>query len=265
MERKRLASAMIALSLGGDVILVATSPGIGVPVLMVDLFVSLVVVGWHMGPKQTEWPFVAKVLRAIGGFIQRVFLNVRVKGHVPGKGPFIIAPNHLSDMDGPLMLVLCKDRATFFINGRHYEMPFLKPLFKHLGLIPVWKHKSGGEAIASGLAALRAGTSVVIFPEGRRSRRGDMLRFRRGVAVLAIKSGCPVIPVAICGTDRSLPPGSVWIPGRFPVSVTIGKPMYIESDETVEEFADRVRVAVWLLGKRDKAYVSQIPAAAGVI
>ncbi len=204
-----------------------------------------------------KWSLVGKILHAIGGLILRTTARVRIDGKqiLVGRGSFILAPNHLSDMDGPLLFLLSPRPATFFINGSHYDLPVLNWLFRHLRFIPVYKQKKNGNAISCGVDALRSGLSVVIFPEGRRSRRGELLRFRKGVAVLAKETGCPVIPVSIQGTERAMPPGSLWIPRRSNLSVRFGRPLYIENTESVEEFSERIRQKVWQLGDRKSAFV----------
>ena len=89
---------------------------------------------------------------------------------------------------------------------------------------------------------LREGIPILIFPEGTRSRSGEMGEFKVGAAALAIKFGIPIVPLALRGGHDAMPVGAVLpAPNRPPVDMFIGKPMFAEEGEDAEAFMSRVR------------------------
>jgi 1-acyl-sn-glycerol-3-phosphate acyltransferase len=101
-----------------------------------------------------------------------------------------------------------------------------KTLFTALGALPVQRqtHRAAQEALDTALGVLRQGGGFGIYPEGTRSRDGRLARGKTGVAWLALTADCPVVPVAVAGTDEVQPVGSRW-PRPHKVSVTFGAPL----------------------------------------
>lgn len=203
------------------------------------------------------------MLQVIGRFLLRVRNRIKVFGFsdVSTDTPTIIAPNHLSDFDGPMMLMLLGSKVTFFMDGDHYKIPILNWICKLVGCIPVYKGRSNRDSLEAGIKALRSGKSVVIFPEGKRCKPGELGRFRKGVAVLARETGLPVVPVGIIGTDQVIPPHKPWIPRPHPITVKFGEPVYIQKWESLESFTERLKGEVAMLcgnaeKKEELLYVS---------
>lgn len=120
-------------------------------------------------------------------------------------------------------------RIYFMAKEELFKIPILNWLIRALNAFPVRRGKSDKKAFQMALELLLGGKVVGLFPEGTR-HRGKLGPARSGVAILALKTGVPVIPIAIIGTDKILPDGK-HIP-RFPrIRAVIGKPIYVDRGE----------------------------------
>jgi len=156
--------------------------------------------------------------------------SVSGKENLPKSEPFIIAANHMSYVD-PIVLGLAAypRRIYFMAKEELFKIPILNWLIRALNAFPVRRGKSDKKAFQMALELLLGGKVVGLFPEGTR-HRGKLGPARSGVAILALKTGVPVIPIAIIGTDKILPDGK-HIP-RFPrIRAVIGKPIYVDRGE----------------------------------
>lgn len=147
--------------------------------------------------------------------------------NIPPHGGVILAANHLSFLDSVLLMYAPPRRVSFLGKQEYVTARSTRRLFPAAGMIPV--DRSGrGVARSLGLAIerLRAGEIVGIFPEGTRSRDGLLHPGHAGVAHLALRSGAPIVPVGIVGSDRAMAPGRL-LPTRAPITVTVGEPIDI--------------------------------------
>jgi len=154
--------------------------------------------------------------------VLKLFFRFKVEGleNLPKKTNFIVIANHASFMD-PLVIAAAIPKKIHCISMRAlYRVPFLKWALKKLEALPA------GKASEKAVEYLMKNKIVGLFPEGGCSHDGVLKDFRRGVALLAIKTGRPIIPCAILGTHAALP-----IKARFPkflpIKVKIGKPVYL--------------------------------------
>lgn len=194
-------------------------------------------------------------------------VNVKVLGldaSAFAAGPVVIAANHLSLVDTPLIRYVLpptiRDR-TFTVGARDFFAPApsdrgVRRVFRHLlcgCIVGTYRVCLIGRAddMGDGLPKIRSllvqGWNVILFPEGTRSRTGAMGRFRSGVAQVARESGAAVLPVHIRGTEGILPVGGRWIRSA-PLTVTFGQPMRVGGDESNAEFLGRLRGQIALLG-----------------
>jgi 1-acyl-sn-glycerol-3-phosphate acyltransferase len=143
----------------------------------------------------------------------------------PGK-PYIFAANHQSQFDIFVLQGFLGINFRWLAKKELFAVPVWGPAMRRAGYIPI-DRSHGRKAIKSLDEAARkiaAGTSVIIFPEGTRSPDGKLHDFKAGAMVLAIKSGVPVVPVAIIGTYAILPKGRLLMkPGR--VQIRVGSPI----------------------------------------
>ncbi len=162
----------------------------------------------------------------------RIWFRPKVEGSrdLPA-GPVIVASNHLSFSDTFFLGAVVPRRLTFLAKSSYFNSPGIKGwlmarFFRGLGQVPI--DRSGGPASSMALTAgeqvLLRGDVLGIYPEGTRSPDGRLYRGRTGVARLALATGAPLVPVAMIGTQRIQPPGTV-MPKRAPLLIRIGEPL----------------------------------------
>jgi 1-acyl-sn-glycerol-3-phosphate acyltransferase len=168
------------------------------------------------GPERRDvWgPMLFLVTRAVVAPVARLIYRPVIEGreHIPRSGPLLLASNHLSFSDSFVIPLVTPRRVMF--------------LFSATGAVPVRRGTPGAaqEALDAGLEILNAGHAFAIYPEGTRSRDGRLYRGRTGVAWLALTAGCPVVPVALSGTQDIQPVGSR-LPRIRRITVRFGMPM----------------------------------------
>lgn len=156
-------------------------------------------------------PLLYVVLRAVLGVLFRVFCRPTVEGldRVPRTGPLLVASNHLSFIDSIVIPIVLPRRVTFLAKAEYFEGggPLgwaQRTWFTTLGAVPIRRdeQRNAKASLDKALAVLAAGGAFGLYPEGTRSRDGRLYRGRTGVGWLALKSGAPVLPVGVIGTDR---------------------------------------------------------------
>ncbi|WP_026414913.1 lysophospholipid acyltransferase family protein [Actinomadura oligospora] len=213
-----------------------------------------------MDPERLVYPLAKYVLL---GPALRVAFRPQVSGlhHVPRSGPVILAANHLAVWDS-LVLPLVVPRQVFFLGKHEY---FTRPgrlgraqaaCFRGVGAIAV--DRAGGRAAVAAMDAsadvLRRGEAFALHPEGTRSPDGRLYRGHTGVGRLTLRTGAPVIPVGIVGTDRVQPRGQALPrPGR--VEVRFGEPLEFtgreRNREDVRHATDQVMQAIQKLSGQE--------------
>lgn len=190
-------------------------------------------------------------------------LAFRAKGYdslnVPASGPVLLAANHESFLDPPMIAVLLYHRHLEFIARGSLFKGFFGRVIKALNAIPLKDESGDAGAIKEALRRLELGRAVLIFPEGSRTPDGQMHEFKRGVALLVKKGKCPVVPVAIAGAYERWPIGQKKPRLRGPrVRVIYGPP--IPYDDLMKNGADaaleRVRAEVVKLRDQLKSQTS---------
>ncbi len=163
--------------------------------------------------------------------LMKVFGRLSVKGieNLPVKGPYIIAPNHLSLADVPsISAAISWDTASqiFFLGATQYfQGPVMSKISRVFQVIPVDMDTRLYNALQLSAFVLRRGKILLVFPEGSRSRDGGIKEFKKGVGIIAKELKIPIVPVAIKGTYEMLPSGRLF-PKPSKVSVSFGKPIH---------------------------------------
>ena len=139
-------------------------------------------------------------------FRGRFGLEVRGQEHVPARGPFIVASNHISFLDPPLLGVACPRRLRFLARSDLFRKPLLGLYLRSVGVIPLKRGEADLAAMRAALVRLERGEGVAIFPEGNRQLTGRLGTARRGVGLLAVAAQAPIVPVLVQGTFDALPP-----------------------------------------------------------
>lgn len=188
--------------------------------------------------------------RPFGWMLFHSAFTVQVVGrqHVPRTGPVLMAGNHTGFLDGPLAFALCPRPATFLAKSELFVGPISRAL-GWLGQIPVHRHRPDRAALRSALQVLRQGGAVGVFPEGTRGA-GTLEEVSDGVAYLAVRSGAPLVPIAVLGTSAAMPKGARLPRWRAPVTLVFGPPFAITVDgdprsrRTVRAAAEQIRLAL---------------------
>ena len=161
--------------------------------------------------------------------VARRLWSIEVSGldRLPETGPAILCPNHVSFLDSAFLMLVVKRNISFVGKAEYMDSWKTKILFPMMGMIPI--DRAGGEKSQAALDAaegvLARGELFGMFPEGTRSRDGNLYKGRTGAARLATKVGCPIFPVGIVGTDEIQPPDAK-APKLFrSCSITIGRPV----------------------------------------
>ncbi|MDH5210295.1 MAG: AMP-binding protein [Betaproteobacteria bacterium] len=190
----------------------------------------------------------------VGSAVCRAFLRaaglplvVRGKEQVPA-GPAVLAVNHTSYLDAVVLVAVLGPRAHAFVAKREFEAnPLMRVLLKGFGTIFVERfdvQKSAEHADVL-VEAVRAGATLVIFPEGTLTRNTGLAAFRAGAFQVAAQAGVPVVPVALRGVRSVLRDGT-WYARRSPIAVTVCAPIAADGEDWAASvrLRDRVRAEI---------------------
>lgn len=181
-----------------------------------------------------------QLLRTIFFIFLKVFNRLEVIGYenIPEKGGVIVAANHVSYLDPPVIGVALKRQAAFIAKERLFRIPLIGRGIKAFSF-PVKRDRPQPSTIKEAVSRLKRGGVLVLFPEGGRSANGSFLDAKRGVGMIAATSSTPVVPALIEGTDRAFPVGARFFrPAK--IRVVFGTPLKIEKKETDKHFQERI-------------------------
>ena len=208
-------------------------------------------------------------IRALIRLIINLFVKMDVRGYenLPPKGGFIIATNHLGIIDAAIAFYALDQWDLFIpVAEKWQENPFLRWLGKHLNFIFVDRFNPDLKALREMIRRMEAGETLVIAPEGTRARDEKMAEAKPGVAYLAAKSGFPIVPVALAGTEDRIIFSNLKRLRRSRVSVT-GGPVFTvppvpkeDREQFLKQWTDEImcRVAV-MLPERNRGYYAEHP------
>jgi 1-acyl-sn-glycerol-3-phosphate acyltransferase len=187
------------------------------------------------------------LVRHLAQVVLRLVFRLRIRGleHLPREGPVLLAGNHTGFLDGPIVMIMLPRPSSFLVKSELYEGPFARVL-AFARQIPVRRGAPDRTALRAGLRVLGGGGVLGVFPEGTRGE-GRMESIQHGIGFLALRAGCPVVPVVCSGTADALPKGRALPRFRAPVDVVFGPPFHIEvhgdprARSTVAAAAEQVR------------------------
>lgn len=180
--------------------------------------------------------------RIFRGFFRTIFSlvfrwQVIGRDHIPKEGPVILCANHISLWDPPLLGSGIERQVFFMAKEELFRIPVISFLITKFGAFPVKRGAGDRAAIRSTLKLLEDGKIFGIFPEGTRSKTGEIGEGMTGVAMFALKSQAEVIPVAIIGPYR---------PFR-PVTIVYGKPIDLTALRQAKSSSDTLKEATDLI------------------
>ena len=178
--------------------------------------------------------------------------EVKGRKNIPRRGPLILASNHLNLADPPILTSLIPRRVVWMAKQELFDVPVLGLLFyRSVGCIPVRRFEADLRALRRSQQALRRGYILGMFPEGTRGGRRGLKPGEPGTALLALRTGAPVLPVAIWGTEGVKLPAALF--RRTHAHVVFGEPFYLSKSkrptrEQVTEGTDQImrRIAALL-------------------
>ena len=170
------------------------------------------------------------ILWVLARTVARLFFGFRVVGSVPKQGGLLVAANHASYFDIPL-LGCGLFRRAWYLGRSDLFVPGIKGILQWLGWIPLKLGRLDRKAFDRAIALIKAGKVVVIFPEGGRSLDGRLRNAKAGLGMIVAQTGCPVVPAYLKGTFDVLPTGAKR-PRFHPVSVSFGPPLSFPGENT---------------------------------
>ncbi len=189
-------------------------------------------------PKSREWAIGVGARRSSVWFFRFVRRMIRllifpwlrvtsVGGHnLDLGGPVIIAPVHRSNLDAPIIAGVGHRRMRALGKPSLFVNPIGAWVVAALGAIPIRRGEADRDAMRAARDILSLGEAMIVFPEGTRQSGPKVSGVFDGTAYLASKTGAPVVPVGIAGTERALPPGAKFI-HRSRVAVVVGEPIRV--------------------------------------
>ncbi|MGJ9456832.1 lysophospholipid acyltransferase family protein [Oceanobacillus sp. CF4.6] len=166
------------------------------------------------------------------------------KENIPKTGPVIICSNHISNFDPPVVGITSPRDIYFMAKGELFEKPFLGKLLLGIRAFPVKRGLSDRNALRKGLGILKEGNTLGLFPEGTRSKTGELGNPLAGVGFFALRSEATIIPCAIIGPYKAFKR----------LKVVYGKPMDIQQFRTAksspQEMADGIMQEIKVLQEK---------------
>jgi len=183
-------------------------------------------------------------------FIVRLFCllwGIRYFGqaNIPARGGVIIASNHQSYLDPPLVSIGLVRPIHFMARRELFEFSWLfNILISSVNAFPLERRRFNSEGIREALNRLRNGHMLLVFPEGTRTPDGEIKEFKTGVATITRRADVPVIPTRISGAFDTWPREHK-LPARWrPIRIIYGKPLIIDRNLSPEEIARLIQDAV---------------------
>lgn len=174
--------------------------------------------------------------------LKAFFISMRVHGNMPHETAIIVA-NHQSALDIPVIGVLCHGHPhSWYVLDYYANKPIIGFFIRRLGMSVTQNDGiQGAKALILGMRRmLDYNCHIILFPEGGRYVDGDIHPFLPGFALLARKTGRPVLPLFLRDVGALLPPKSCILKKHFPIDVIVGPLYAYQADETDEQFVKRV-------------------------
>jgi 1-acyl-sn-glycerol-3-phosphate acyltransferase len=163
--------------------------------------------------------------------IARAAFQYRAYGreNIIEEGPAIMAANHQSYLDPPLVGITCRNELFFLARKTLFEKRFLGAIISRVNALPVDLRRGDLTALRAIMNLLKEGHRTVIFPEGTRSLTGQIQQARPGIGMIIARTLAPVVPMRIFGSFEAWPKGGKIRP--HPITVVVGKPLRFKKED----------------------------------
>lgn len=197
-----------------------------------------------------------KVVALIIKFIVNINGGLIVTGRdkIPLTGGVIIASNHISYLDPPILGAVMPRQTTFMARKELLNIPLLGRIIK-LYSFPIDRGKTLPSTIKDSVKRLKNGELLLIFPEGRRSETEKLLEGKRGIGMIAGLSKSPVVPALITGSNKALPFDAKWLK-RARISIVFGNPIYpgAAHEKDKNQYKDITQRIMFAIGELKKCH-----------
>jgi 1-acyl-sn-glycerol-3-phosphate acyltransferase len=184
-------------------------------------------------------------------FIGHAFSDLQVYGqdNMIENGPALLAMNHQSILDPPYAGISCKREIHYFARKTLFDIPVFGAILRRINVIGVDREGSDVAALKSVIRVLRGGGCTIVFPEGTRTRDGNLQPAKPGAGFIIAKTLAPVVPMRIFGAFEAYPRGAI-IPRFTPVTIVVGEPIHFaKSDVAGDSRTVFQRLSEHVMGK----------------
>jgi 1-acyl-sn-glycerol-3-phosphate acyltransferase len=194
----------------------------------------------------------------LSGLAAKTVFSYRAFGqeNIIEEGPAIMAANHQSYLDPPLVGITCRNELYFLARKTLFEKKLLGSLISRVNALPVDLSRGDLTAVRTIINLLKEGHRTVIFPEGTRSLDGKIQQARPGIGMIIAKTLVPVVPMRIFGSFQAWPKGGKITP--HPITVVVGKPLrFVKEDfggssrESYQKISERVLATIAAIQRPD--------------
>ena len=191
--------------------------------------------------------------------VARVCFSLKVIGreHLPKSGGYLLAMNHQSYLDPPIVALAADPRPIHFLARKTLlQWPVMGRIFPRLNVVPIDQERPDMSALKNVIRLLRAGETTIVFPEGARTLDGELQPAQPGIGLIIAKTLVPVVPMRVFGAYEAMPPGSSRVRMR-PITVKIGAPLTFTADD-LKGNTGEVRDVYQALSERIMAAITAI-------
>lgn len=174
-----------------------------------------------------------------------IYYPITVIGYhnLPQNSSYILASNHLSNMDPMLIGLSCRRRISYLAKEELFKNKIFAWILYHVGAFPVKRESADIGAIKEAIKRLKQGCPLVIFPEGTRQPVTDKNEVHSGISLIAVKSGVPVVPVLIKNSDKVMPKGDKFLK-RNEVIITFGQPKRYTKGDSYPQIVAKIMAEI---------------------
>jgi len=171
--------------------------------------------------------------------------TIRNRDRLPSEGGVILAANHVSFIDPPLFGAACRREAFFMARDTLFRHPLANWILRSWNCVPIKREGGDIGAMRAALRMLGEGKAVLMFPEGTRSKDGQLQEARAGIGMIVARSRATIMPMRIFGADKAMPRGTS-LPRPAKLTITFGEPFQYPFPANLDELRGEALKAVYL-------------------